>query len=82
LLGGDFDKKSYRVPATMNAFVCTQFISFLRFVELEGGMSEIQILKLNEEKMRKPEDLELPYSAENIPLLTISNETKVMNRVG
>jgi hypothetical protein len=41
LLGGDFDKKSYRVPATMNAFVCTQFISFLRFVELEGGMSEI-----------------------------------------
>ncbi len=88
LLGNEPTKRTYRALADLTEDNTYKLLSFLRFAEWDGDMMVLAQAKMRDEKSRgvqpdsdSDDEQVKSYKAENISVLSISNERRVLQRI-
>ena len=86
MLGQEPIKRTYRALADITEENTYKLLSFLRFSEWDGDMMVLAQAKMRDEKQRQPVEIDsddevVSYKAENISVLSIKNERRVLQRI-
>lgn len=91
LLGQESFKRSYRTMTDLTEDTTIKMMSFLRFSEWDGDMMILAQAKMRDEKFKQQAKQNLDsdsddcsvhaYKAENLPVLSIKNETRVLEKL-
>jgi histone-lysine N-methyltransferase SETD3 len=85
LLGTALNKRTYRVMADLTETSTFKWLSWCRYVVFEGDMMLLAQMKIKDQNTQNDSSDEEPtpsqYKAENIGIISISNEKKVLQFV-
>ena len=89
LLGNETIKRSYRVMADISEETTHKLMSYLRFIEFDGNMMVLHSAKMRDENGRGNQHMDSDsddmgvknYKAENISVLSVANERRVMTKL-
>ena len=87
LLGEEMMKRTYRCMADLSEDGTYKCLSFLRFCEFDGDMMILAAAKMRDEKTRQrggdtdSDDEIKSYKAENLSVLSVVNERRVLVKV-